>query len=211
MRVASFPVPPFFENTYLVACPETGRAVAVDPGDGSEALVDAVRASGLTLQAILLTHAHLDHITGVHLVKAAFGVPVYLHPADRVLYDAILEQGRMFGIQVQKQPAPDADLRQGDVIEVGRLVWRVHETPGHSPGGVSLEVNEPDGSSSLFVGDALFAGSIGRTDLPGGDYSTLIGSIRRVLFAFADEVPVYAGHGEPTTIGQERRENPFLR
>ena len=211
MRLAVFPAPPFYENTYLASCPDTGRAVAVDPGDGTGSLLETVRTSGFALQAVLLTHAHLDHVSGVHLVKAAFDVPVYLHPADRFLYDGVVEQGRLFGIDVQAQPAPDAELHHGDRIEVGRLIWRVHETPGHSPGGVSFEVVDPANGASLFVGDALFAGSIGRTDLPGGDYSTLIGSIRGVLFAFGDDVPVYSGHGEPTTIGHERRKNPFLR
>jgi hydroxyacylglutathione hydrolase len=211
MRLDAFPAPPFFENAYLVSCSDTGHAVAIDPGDGSDTLIEAVKTSGVTLDLILLTHAHLDHISGVARVKAAFEVPVRLHPADRFLYDAIVEQGRYFGLDMAPQPPVDAALAGGDRIQVGRLTFRVHETPGHSPGGVVFEVTEPDAAVNLLVGDTLFAGSIGRTDLPGGDYSTLIESIRRVLFAFDDDVPVFPGHGEATTIGRERRDNPFLR
>jgi hydroxyacylglutathione hydrolase len=211
MRLDSFPAPPFGENAYLVSCPDTGEAVVVDPGDGASALINSARASGLSPRAILLTHAHLDHVSGVHLVKAAFDVPVYLHPADRFLYDAVVEQGRLFGLAVEPQPPVDGDLAAGLTFPVGRLALRVHETPGHSPGGVVFEIGLPDGGIRILVGDTLFAGAVGRTDLPGGDYSTLITSIRTVLLAFEDDVPVYPGHGEPTTIGRERRENPFLR
>jgi hydroxyacylglutathione hydrolase len=211
MHLAPFPAPPFYENAYLLACSDTGRAVAVDPGDGAGALIETVRTSGVTLEAVLLTHAHLDHISGVHLVKAAFDVPVRLHPGDRFLYDAIVEQGRMFGLDVLPQPPIDGELAGGDRFTVGRLSVRVHETPGHSPGGVVFEVTDAAGAVSVLAGDTLFAGSIGRTDLPGGDYSTLIESIRRVLMAFDDGVPVFPGHGEPTTVGRERRDNPFLR
>jgi hydroxyacylglutathione hydrolase len=211
MRLDSFPAPPFHENAYLVSCPDTGEAVVVDPGDGADVLVEAVRQSGVAPRAILLTHAHLDHISGVDVVKALYDVPVYLHPADRFLYDAVVEQGRFFGLEVRRQPPVDADLGAGLTLPVGRLTLRVHETPGHSPGGVVFEVGLTDGGIRLLAGDTLFAGSIGRTDLPGGDYSTLVTSIRTVLLDFADDVPVFPGHGEATTIGRERRENPFLR
>jgi hydroxyacylglutathione hydrolase len=212
MLLVSFPAPPFDENTFLLACRETGQAVAIDPGEGASALVERVRSLQLTLGAILLTHAHVDHISGVRTVRDAVGpLPIHLHPADRFLYDAVVQQGLMFGIRVEPQPEPDRDLAAGAEIEIGRLRLRVHETPGHSPGGVVFEVTAPDDSTYLIVGDTLFAGSIGRTDLPGGDYTTLIRSIRTVLFAFGDGVPVYPGHYDSTTIGRERRTNLFLQ
>jgi len=212
MLLEAFPAPPFDENTLLLACRETRRAVAIDPGEGALALISRARAERLNLEAILLTHAHIDHISGVRAVREAFGpLPIRLHPADRFLYDAVVQQGLMFGLRVDPQPAPDRDLAGGQELELGRLRLRVHETPGHSPGGVIFEVTAPDGATHLIAGDTLFAGSIGRTDLPGGDYATLIRSIKTVLFAFDDSVPVYPGHYERTTIGKERRTNPFLQ
>src|SRR5206468_12624916 len=160
--------------------------------------------------AILLTHAHIDHITGVALAKATFEVPVYLHPADQFLYDSVVEQGRYFGLAVSPQPSIDEPLGTGMTFDVGRLTLRVHETPGHSPGHVVFEVQQSGGATSLIVGDTLFAGSIGRTDLPGCNYATLMDSIRRVLLSFSDEVPVHPGHYGATTIGTERYETSFL-
>jgi hydroxyacylglutathione hydrolase len=212
MVLISFPAPPFDENTFLLACCQTGQAVAIDPGEGTRALIDRVRSERLNVSAILLTHAHLDHISGVRDLRETFGtLPIHLHPADRFLYDAVVEQGHMFGLRVEPQPAPDRELSARQEIEVGRLRLRVHETPGHSPGGVVFEVTDPSGRTHLIAGDTLFAGSIGRTDLPGGDYATLIRSIRTVLFNFEDDVPVYPGHYGSTTIGKERRTNPFLQ
>jgi len=210
VRLRAFPAPPFDENAYLLSCDDTREAVVIDPGDGTSALIRDAKAAGVSVKAILLTHAHIDHITGVALAKAAFEVPVYLHPADQFLYDAVVEQGRMFGIPVSPQPPIDEQLASGMTFQVGQLTIRVHETPGHSPGHVVFEVQQP-GAIDLIVGDTLFAGSIGRTDLPGGDYATLIDSITRVLLAFPDGVPVHPGHYGLTTIGTERYENPFLR
>jgi hydroxyacylglutathione hydrolase len=136
---------------------------------------------------------------------------VVLHEADRPLYDAVVEQGFAFGFRVEAQPAPDRYYAPGDVFRFGRYEIRAHHTPGHSPGGVCLEVTTPGvAQKTLVVGDTLFAGSIGRTDLPGGDHQTLLASIRTVLFAFGDDAVVHPGHGESTTIGEERRTNPFL-
>jgi glyoxylase-like metal-dependent hydrolase (beta-lactamase superfamily II) len=211
MRLVAFPAPPFDESAYLLSCDETREAVVIDPGDGTPALIRDAKAAGVRVKAILLTHAHIDHITGVALAKASFEVPVYLHTADRFLYDAVVDQGRYFGIPVSPQPPIDAPLNEGMSLDLGRLALRVHETPGHSPGHVIFEVRQPAGAVDLVVGDTLFAGSIGRTDLPGGDYNTLIDSIKRVLFSFPDHTAVHPGHYDSTTIGTERRENPFLR
>lgn len=204
-------VPPFFKNGYLIGCETTREAVLVDPGDEVDQLLDAVGRQALVVRYILLTHAHLDHITGVGKAKAALKVPVGLHQADNFLYEAVVEQGRAFGYPVEPQPPIDFFYTPEMEITVGRYSVKVEHTPGHCPGGVCLTVSDPASGPSLFVGDTLFAGSIGRTDLPGGDTATLLKSIREVLFAYPDDTLVYAGHGEPTTIGRERRGNPFLR
>jgi len=143
--------------------------------------------------------------------KAATHAPVWIHRDDLFLYNGVVEQGRMFGLRVSPQPAIDAFYQPGQRLDVGRLVVEVFPTPGHSPGGVCLAIGPVDAEArDLFVGDTLFAGSIGRTDLPGGDLETLLNSIRTVLFRYPDDTAVYAGHGPATTIGDERRTNPFL-
>lgn len=204
-------VAPFFKNGYLVGCDSTREAVLIDPGDEVDGLLEAAHRHMVQVRYILLTHAHLDHITGVARAKAAFDVPVGLHEADNFLYEAVVEQGRAFGFPVEPQPPVDFFYGIDMTIQFGRYSIKVEHTPGHCPGGVCLTVMPPGAGPSLFVGDTLFAGSIGRTDLPGGDLATLLRSIREVLFAHPDETPVYSGHGEPTTIGRERTRNPFLR
>ena len=203
-------VAPFFKNGYLIGCETTRDAVLVDPGDEVEQLLDGARRHALLVRYILLTHAHLDHITGVATAKAALNVPVGLHQADNFLYEAVVEQGRAFGIPVAPQPPVDFFYTPGMEIPFGRYMVKVEHTPGHCPGGVCLTVSDAVSGPSLFVGDTLFAGSIGRTDLPGGDYATLMDAITRVLLPFGDDARVHPGHGPSTTIGQERRTNPFL-
>jgi glyoxylase-like metal-dependent hydrolase (beta-lactamase superfamily II) len=212
-------VHPFFKNGFVLGCEETRQGVVVDPGDDVDQLLAAVEQHKLTIVNILLTHAHLDHVTGVATAKRALGVPVWLHRDDNFLYERVVEQGQMFGLRVEPQPPIDhfydlsAGLEAGGEgpLRFGRYGVRVLHTPGHCPGGVCLAVSKDgDDSSTLFVGDTLFAGSIGRTDLPGGDLNTLLRSIREVLFRFPDETVVWSGHGEVTTIGQEKRTNPFL-
>lgn len=204
-------VPPFMKNWFVVGCEESREAVVIDPGDEVELLLEAVTEHGLTVRHILLTHAHMDHITGVGRAKRALGVPVWLHREDEFLYRAVVQQGIAFGFRVEPQPPIDAYYEGEGPIPFGRYAARVHHTPGHCPGGVCLAIGRADASArDLFVGDTLFAGSIGRTDLPGGDLETLLRSIREVLFRFPDETVVYPGHGESTTIGRERRTNPFL-
>ena len=211
MLLSTHTAPPFYKNGYLLGCETTREAVVIDPGDEIEDVIRAVEQSGLHVTHILLTHAHLDHITGVARAKKAFDVPVLLHEADLPLYQAVVQQGLMFGMKVAPQPPVDRFYQAGEVLTFGAYQVRPHHTPGHCPGGVCLQVGLAGTPGlDLFVGDTLFASSIGRTDLPGGDYQTLIASIRSVLFAFPDEARVYSGHGEPTTIGRERRSNPFL-
>jgi glyoxylase-like metal-dependent hydrolase (beta-lactamase superfamily II) len=202
---------PFFKNGYVVACEETREGVLIDPGDEVDELLGVVRAGTLAIRYILLTHAHLDHITGVGKAKAALGAPVGLHRDDEFLYRAVVQQGLAFGIRVDPQPPPDFYYDHAGPWRFGTYGASIYHTPGHCPGGVCIAVGKTgEKPSALFVGDTLFAGSIGRTDLPGGDPATLLASIRGVLFGFDDDTPVYSGHGEPTTIGRERRTNPFL-
>ena len=204
-------VPPLDKNGFVVGCPETRGAVLIDPGDEADALLDAIRTQRLTVKYILLTHAHFDHITGVARAKSVLNVPIGLHRADEFLYKAAVQQGIAFGFKVEAQPPIDFYLEDAGVIEFGSCSASVSHTPGHSPGGVCLAIGRNgDASRTLFVGDTLFAGGIGRTDLPGGDLDTLLASIRTVLFAFPDDSVVWPGHGSGTTIGHERRTNPFL-
>jgi glyoxylase-like metal-dependent hydrolase (beta-lactamase superfamily II) len=211
MIIETYAAEPFFKNGFVIGCEETREAVVVDPGDEVEQLVGAVGRLALTVKYILLTHAHLDHVTGVKRAKEAFDAPVGLHQADNFLYEAVVQQGLMFGLRVEPQPRVDFFYDGEGPWRFGRFGAWVHHTPGHCPGGVCLAIGrEEESTRALFVGDTLFAGSIGRTDLPGGSLPTLLQSIRDVLFAFPDETVVYPGHGEPTTIGRERRTNPFL-
>jgi hydroxyacylglutathione hydrolase len=204
-------VQPFLKNGYVLGCEETREGVVIDPGDEVEELLDAARSHQLRIRYILLTHAHLDHITGVGRAKKALDVPVGLHEADNFLYRAIVQQGMAFGIPTEPQPPVDFFYEGEGPLQFGRYSVRVRHTPGHCPGGVCLDVGREDRPErTLFVGDTLFAGSIGRTDLPGGDAGTLLRSIRDVLLSYPDETAVYSGHGPVTTIGQERRTNPFL-
>lgn len=211
MHIISAAVPPFFKNGFLVSCDTTGEAVLIDPGDEVDALLEEATRRQLRITAILLTHAHVDHVTGVGRAKHALGVPVWLHRDDLFLYQGAAEQARLFGFEVEPPPPVDAFYTPGTPVRFGDCVADVVPTPGHCPGGVCLAIG-PSGSAAreLFVGDTLFAGSIGRTDLPGGDYETLMRSIREVLLAFPDETVVHPGHGPDTTIGAERRSNPFL-
>src|SRR6476646_5058989 len=204
MLIETQAVGPFFKNGFVVGCDETHEAVLIDPGDEVERLLSFAERGGLTVRHILLTHAHVDHVTGVAAAKRALGAPVYLTRDDLFLYERAPETGALFGIRVEPQPPIDVFYAPGEAISFGELEARPHHTPGHCPGGVCLALaRKGEPALDLFVGDTLFAGSIGRTDLPGGDYATLIASIRNVLFAFGDAARVYSGHGTATTIGRE--------
>jgi len=200
------------ENGFVVGCEATREAAIIDPGDTVQDLLDFATRESLAIRHILLTHAHIDHITGVAAAKRALGVPIYLHRDDLFLYEHVVEHGLMFGLPVERQPPVDVYYTPGQVIAFGECEARPHHTPGHCPGGVCLQIGKAGArAKDLFVGDTLFAGSIGRTDLPGGDYNVLLASIRSVLFAFGDDAIVHSGHGPDTTIGAERRSNPFLQ
>ena len=204
-------VGPFWKNGYVLGCEDTREGIVVDPGDEVEELLEAVETHGLSIRYILLTHAHLDHVTGVARAKDALNVPVALHQADDFLYRAVVQQGIAFGFKVAPQPPIDLFYDGEGPLRFGRYEVRIRHTPGHCPGGVCLAVGrDGEAARTLFVGDTLFAGSIGRTDLPGGDLDTLLRSIREVLFSYPDDTVVHSGHGPETTIGRERRTNPFL-
>ncbi len=203
--------PPFYKNGFVLGCDETREGVLIDPGDEVEDLLAVVERERLVIKYIFLTHAHVDHVSGVARAKHVLGAPVGLHRDDLFLYEKAVQQGLAFGIRVEPPPPVDFFYDSSEPYRFGTYEVRVHHTPGHCPGGVCLQVGRAgEAGKQLFVGDTLFAGSIGRTDLPGGDYETLLRSIREVLFAFGDDAVVYPGHGPVTTIGHERRTNPFL-
>ena len=201
---------PFYKNGFVVGCEHTREAVIIDPGDEVDGLLGAVRDHDLDGRYILLTHAHLDHVTGVRAAKDATGAPVYLHKDDLFLYNIVPQQGAMFGFKVQQPPAVD-EFYDMTPMHFGEYEVRLHHTPGHCPGGVCLQIGRKGtAGNELFVGDTLFAGGIGRVDLPGGNYETLMRSITEVLFPLGDAAVVHSGHGADTTIGRERKTNPFV-
>jgi hydroxyacylglutathione hydrolase len=198
-------VGPFQENSYLVVDDTTGRAVLIDPGDEGALLVEMVRRSGAALEAIWLTHAHIDHIGGIAEVRRRFDVPVYLHPLDLPYYTTLSARAaQMYGVSFEQPEGPDRELADGDVLAVGSLRFTVMHVPGHAPGLVSF-----NGHGVALSGDLLFAGSIGRTDLPLANPFDMDASLDRIG-TLPHETIVYPGHGAPTTIGEEKRSNPFL-
>ena len=205
--IETFPVGPLQCNCTILADPVSRQAVVIDPGEEPERILRALEAAKLEPVALLHTHAHLDHITASRAVKEATGAPIRLHPADRPLYDALPEQAAFFGLRAEAPLPPDAPLADGERIPFGPYTLRTIHTPGHTPGSTCfvLEGDYP----VLFAGDTLFRRSIGRTDLWGGDTDAILASIREKLFKLESGVPVVCGHGPSTTIGEEKRLNPF--
>jgi glyoxylase-like metal-dependent hydrolase (beta-lactamase superfamily II) len=211
MIVRTLTLGPAQTNCYLVGAEPSGEAVAreavvIDPGWDADVILSEIRSAELTIKAILLTHGHFDHIGAVAEVKEALRVPLMAHAREIDLLDA-KGGADLFGFRIRAVPPPDRLVAHGERIEIGALKFEVRNVPGHTVGHVAFVEHA---SRSAFVGDVLFAGSIGRTDLPGGDYDTLIASITDQLLTLPDEFKVYPGHGPPTTIGVERRTNPFL-
>ncbi len=208
MLVRAFTGGGFAENGYLVTCEDSGATAVVDPGASADRMVAALAAEALDLRAVLLTHAHLDHVEGVHVVREAHPtVPVWLHPSDLRMYGAVQEQAAAFGLSVPAQPDPDHELGDGQRFTLGKGAFEVRHAPGHSPGHV-IFISREDGFA--LVGDVIFQGSIGRTDLPGGDFYTLMRSIREQVLSLPDPTVLHPGHGDATTVGDERVGNPFL-
>lgn len=193
------------ENCYLIADRSTGEAVIIDPGEESAMFLAELDTRGWSLKGIWLTHAHVDHIMGVGAVRRATGAPIHLHPLDRPLYDALPQYGAWLGMRLDPAPPPDLELRPGTAVRVGGQAFDIRFTPGHSPGSVSFV-----GHGMVFGGDVLFNGSIGRTDLPGGDFPTLMNTLQSQFLSLPDSTVVHSGHGPDTTIGVERLTNPFL-
>jgi hydroxyacylglutathione hydrolase len=199
-------VGPLACNCYVVGDEVTRQAIVIDPGDDADELAAEIVSRGLTITAIVATHAHFDHIVAAEQLRAATGAPFMLHDEDRPLLDWMQESGRLFlGVELPDPPEVDTSVTEGDRITAGTVALEVVHTPGHSPGSISLVA--PD---SVFSGDTLFAGSIGRTDLPGGDGQALLDAVRSKLFPLGESLMVYPGHGPTTTLGRERASNPFV-
>jgi hydroxyacylglutathione hydrolase len=205
LEVVTLPNGQFAENCYLIADARSREAVIIDPGEAAPRFLEELQKRSWALQGIWLTHAHIDHIIGVGPVHSATGAPIYLHPLDRPIYDALPEYGAWLGMKVERAPAPHHELNPEQVLRVGPFEFAVRLTPGHSPGSVSFL-----GPGMIFGGDVLFNGSVGRTDLPGGDAETLLTSIQKQFLSLPDSTVLHSGHGPVTTIGVERLTNPFL-
>jgi len=205
VKIVQIPNGQFVENCYLVIDERSRECVVIDPGEEAGLILRRITEAGVRPVAIWVTHAHLDHVMGVPRLSRETRAPIYLHPADRELYDHVIQQGLAFGIRVESLPPPDREFVPGETVRVGTVGFTVRHAPGHSPGSVCLV-----GDGVVFTGDVLFAGSIGRTDLPGADFDTLIRSIERELLVLPDSTMVYSGHGPETTVGRERGTNPFL-
>jgi glyoxylase-like metal-dependent hydrolase (beta-lactamase superfamily II) len=199
-------VGPLSCNCYIVGDPETKQAIVIDPGDDADVLAASLAEKDLTVTAIVSTHAHFDHVVAAGRLRELTGAPFYLHSEDGPILDWLQESGRLFlGLELPPPPEVDRNASEGEILTAGSARLEVLHTPGHSPGSISLVTD-----TAVFSGDTLFAGSIGRTDLPGGDTDALLSAVRNKLFLLEEDMPVYPGHGPATTLGEEKRFNPFV-
>lgn len=205
MIIKQLTVGPIMANCFILGCEKTLQAAVIDPGDEAHRILQVLAQHQLTVTQIINTHGHFDHVSANRKMKDATGAPISIHALDAPMLTSLSRSAAAWGLSAEDSPAPDRTIEDGDTVAVGNLNVNVLHTPGHTPGGVSLLVN-----GAVFVGDTLFQGSVGRTDFPGGDFETLRASIRNKLFSLKDDVTVYPGHNQPTTIGHEKRHNPFV-
>jgi glyoxylase-like metal-dependent hydrolase (beta-lactamase superfamily II) len=198
-------VGPVEANCYIVSCGADGKAVVIDPGGDGERILAELDRLNLMVAAVVNTHGHFDHVGANGLLVERTGAPLMIHEAGLPFLRSAAENAGFYGLKIEPSPEPARLLSDGDRIGTGEIGLTVIHTPGHSPGGISIFAE-----NFIFTGDTLFAGSIGRTDLPGGDMNTLMESIRKILL-LDEETIVYPGHGPSTTIGREKRSNPFLQ
>jgi glyoxylase-like metal-dependent hydrolase (beta-lactamase superfamily II) len=192
-------------NCIILGCEKTREAAVIDPGDETERILLSLADSKLKLKYIINTHGHFDHVGGNKEMKEATDADILIHFLDAPMLSQLSSDATLFGFSAENSPPPDRTLEDNDTISFGEIRLKVIHTPGHSPGGISLYID-----NKVFVGDTLFSGSIGRSDLPGGDFNTLISSIKNRLFDLGDDVKVFPGHGPNTTIGREKHSNPFV-
>ena len=206
MIIKKLEVGPIMANCFILGCESTKEAVVIDPGDDADRILMELAKSELNVKYLINTHGHFDHVGANKRMKEVTGAQLAIHPDDEPMLNELSHSASMFGLSADNSPPADILLKDGDEIIFGEITLKVIHTPGHSKGGICLYTQ-----GHLFAGDTLFAGSIGRTDLPGGDYDTLISSIKQKLLSFDDKTIVYTGHGPETNIGNEKRNNPFLR
>ena len=206
MIIKKLEVGPIMANCFILGCESTKEAVVIDPGDDADRILTELAKSELNVKYLINTHGHFDHVGANKRMKEVTGAQLAIHPDDEPMLNELSHSASMFGLSADNSPPADILLKDGDEISFGEMTLKVIHTPGHSKGGICLYTE-----GHLFAGDTLFAGSIGRTDLPGGDYDTLILNIKQKLLVFDDKTIVYTGHGPETSIGNEKRMNPFLR
>jgi glyoxylase-like metal-dependent hydrolase (beta-lactamase superfamily II) len=198
-------VGPLMANCFIFGCKKTREAVVIDPGGDADKILLSLADSELKVKYIINTHGHFDHVCGNGKMKDATGADILIHPLDAPMLGMLTSNAAVFGISVENSPPCDQTIEEGETVSFGNISLKVIHTPGHTPGGISLYTD-----GIVFVGDTLFAGSIGRTDFPGGDFDTLISSIKTKLFDMEDDMRVLSGHGPETSIGNEKRFNPFV-
>jgi len=203
--IKTLAVGPIMANCFIVGCEETSQAAVIDPGDEPDRILMVLAESNLTAKLIINTHGHFDHVGANKRLKEVTDAPILIHPLDAPMLEQLADSAAAWGMAADNSPPPDRELQEGDEVAFGNLKLKVLHTPGHTPGGISLYTDH-----EVFVGDTLFAGSIGRTDFPGGSFEILKQSIQQKLFTLNDDLKVYPGHNQPTTIGMERRTNPFV-
>ena len=205
MIIKELAVGPLMANCFLAGCEETKEAVVIDPGGEADRILSSLAESELKVKYIINTHGHFDHVSANGKMKEATGADLLIHPLDAPMLSMLSSNAAVFGISVENSPDCDRTIEEDESVSFGNFTLKIIHTPGHTPGGISLY-----SAGIIFVGDTLFAGSIGRTDFPGGDFDTLISSIKTKLFKLEDDVRVLSGHGPETSIGREKRFNPFV-